>query len=76
MLVLSLEASSQFLGDSYLLVGSTRGKVVFEKEGNWEEMKRTVEISRESLPSGVIQFTLFNTQGMPHGRTFGLQLSG
>ena len=65
MLSLSLEASEQFAGDSYLLIGSARGKVVFKQKGIWEGEKRPMELSREDLPSGVIQFTLFNTQGMP-----------
>ncbi|MEM9721202.1 MAG: TonB-dependent receptor plug domain-containing protein [Bacteroidota bacterium] len=65
VLSLSLEASSQFSGENYLLVGRVREKVVFEAEGTFGQDKRELTIAREDVPSGVIQFTLFNSQGMP-----------
>ena len=64
-LSLRLQASSSYVGQRFSLTGSVRGKVLYTQEGSFEEGPLSLAVSTEELPLGIVQFTLFNREGMP-----------
>lgn len=64
-LLVRIQASKDYVPSAVYLVGQSQGSICYAAYIELDGMAKDISISKEELPEGVLQLTLFNQEGVP-----------